>query len=386
MTSIRALIFSRLALVVVAYLTLTVGVGYGLLRHVMTEFVVTDAAASLDFVISNITSNYETQLQPLARLATLDGLSPYDAATAARQIQVFLALNPLFGTVHVYRADGTRVLAERRSDILPYALERNFRERPDAAFIRLAEQVLQTGRAALSETFRTSTGDLLQTYVVPLHDGPQSRRVTGLLSGGVFPHQHHLNHLVAGLTLAPGNLIVISDLAGNRIVASGVASETVRQTLQPHVVAAVAAADAHPDATAPLITRTPAYVFLSRPIPALKLVATLGINTAQLREKQSQLARYGFVLAMIGFVLSLGAAVLIGNRLSRPFVAIAAGLRRLTLGDFTTPVAYQGGDEIGQVASLVDNLAAKLDKDRYLGELWSTDEEAEALDAQPEPR
>jgi HAMP domain-containing protein len=385
MQSIRFIISSRLILVVMAYFALMAGGGYWVVSRTIRQSVIDDSQTSLRSIVANIRSNYLARLHELDEVAKLDGFRPFQPAKAASLIDQFLTFNSVIRTVHVYAADGTLVFAKRHPSIPAYDYGGNFRVRPQPEFLRLAESVISSQRPAVTETFYTSKGDLLQTYVVPIVASPPQKTATGIISGGVFPLRHRLDSLVEGLTMADRNFILITDTKGNTVARSGLISEDTLQVVRPRLPGAVNSllgAKRRPNAVIvdPLDRQIDyPYVLLSGAIREMNLVVTLGVSTHSVDDKLAELGRWVLLVMVAGLVFTSVAAVAVGNRLSRPLVEIFDVLKALNIGDFSARVRYTANDEIGYLGELINRLSAKIRKDRYLGDLWSHDAERESI-------
>jgi HAMP domain-containing protein len=385
MQSIRFLISSRLILVVMAYFALMAGGGYWVVSRTIRQSVIDDSRTSLQSIVANIRSNYLARLHDLDEVAKLDGFRPFDPTRAAALIDHFLAFNSVIRTVHVYKADGTLLFAKRHSSIPRYDYDASFRIRPQPEFLRMAEKVIATQRAAISETFYTNKGDLLQTYVLPIVATPPGKTAIGIISGGVFPLRHRLDSLVEGLTLADRNFILITDTKGNTVARSGLITEDTLQVVKPRLPATVDGLLGPKKRSQAVViealdqdANTP-YVLLSGAIREMNLVVTLGVSTRSVDDKLAELGRWVLLVMVAGLIFTSFAAMVVGNRLSRPLVEIFEVLKALNVGDFSARVRYTANDEIGYLGELINRLSAKIRKDRYLGDLWSNDTERHAI-------
>lgn len=391
MQSIRFLISSRLILVVMAYFALMAGGGYWVVGHTIRQSVIEDSETSLRSIVANIRSNYLARLHELDEVAKLDGFHPFQPAKAAALIDQFLAFNSVIRTVHVYKADGPLVFAKRHPSIPPYDYGGGFRDRPQPEFLKLADRVIATQRPGFTETFYTSKGDLLQTYVVPIVAMPPAKGTIAIISGGVFPLRHRLDSLVEGLTMADRNFILISDTKGNTVARSGEIAGDVMQVLKPRLSATVRGLlgpQARPHAVVVDALDREAghpFVLLSGAIREMNLVVTLGVSTKSVDDKLAELGRWVLLVMVGGLIFTSFAAMVVGNRLSRPLVEIFEVLKALNVGDFSARVRYTANDEIGYLGELINRLSAKIRKDRYLGDLWSHDAERQSIDEPGDP-
>lgn len=85
-----------------------------------------------------------------------------------------------------------------------------------------------------------------------------------------------------------------------------------------------------------------------------------------LEEVQSEINSIRFNILIAGFVvlvLITGISMLVSNRISKPMVQIARSLERIRSGDLSERISIGSKDEIGRVASAVNELVEKLKDD-----------------------
>lgn len=388
MRSIRSIVFLNLFWIVLVFFAVVSGVSYYLTNETIKEFAVADDKTALNFVISNIRSNYNHELQYLDTLANIDGFLPFRKVAAEDMVNRFLLYDNLFGSIHMYARDGNLIFAHKRSSLPAYKIETNFYEKPEAEFIAQAEQVIKEKRPAASDTFFTSSGDIYQTYITPVFSDKEHKNIFGLLSGGVFPRRQKIDHLLAGLKLAEDNFILITDSHGRLMGSDGVAEPDVGGALKPYVDEAIKAfyqnneSKIQPAKTAssPLVhykirvgrTR---FILMSMPIPELKLIVTVGQGLGLIEQKQDELTHRLLVALILGLFFSLFASIVVGDRLAKPFREIADTIGKINIGNFSARVGYSKNDEIGRLSKSINKLAEKIEKSEYLGNLWSNEDE-----------
>ncbi|MCA9800724.1 MAG: HAMP domain-containing protein [Cyanobacteria bacterium HKST-UBA02] len=435
MRSIQSIIFIRLFAVVIIFFGVVAGVAYVLTREATTQFVVSDATTSLSFIINNVRTNYESDLTALDEISCMEGLLPFDEPVARSVVNKFLRFPNIFGTVHLYRADGELVFAKRRANMGSYVYKQNFHEK-DPDFISQAEKVIREKRPAASDVIFSPKGTLYQTYITPVFSDEKKEHVFGILSGGVFPRLQRIDHLLYGLKLGDENFILITDSHGHFITSDGI-TEAESASIKAHTDLASkryfgAGANSrnegertsgnspgqspskapehsseqtkgqapskapehspgqtqgqdpskppeHSSGQPPLINNSLTvgdgnYIVISMPIDELKLVMTFGVNTHRIEANSKDLSYRLLVALVIGLLLTLVSSFFIGDRLARPFREIADAISRINRGDLSARIEYSGDDEIGFLGKAVNALGEKISKSEYLGNLWSIEE------------
>jgi methyl-accepting chemotaxis protein len=127
-----------------------------------------------------------------------------------------------------------------------------------------------------------------------------------------------------------------------------------------------------------LVLGQKSFIVMSLPITDLKLVVTLGFNMRPIDQKTRELSNRLFFALIVGFLFSLFASVLVGNRLSKPFREMAHTVNEINIGNFSARTGYKGNDEIGYLSERINTLAEKIEKSEYLGNLWSNEAELAA--------
>lgn len=381
MHSIRALVFSRLILVLAVFFGLVGGLAFFLTRTILAQFFLEDHARAVGFVTRNIRSNFQADLAALDGLARMDGLTPFDSPKGARLLEQFLSFENVFGSVQVYRADGKLLLDHRRDSIRPYRAEENFRRKRDRGFIETANLVLATGKSATTQTLRRTRGDLYQAYLVPLVRPAKAGRtpeVIGLLSGAIFYGEGKLDYLVKGLRLERDNFVLLTDTRGNILAHDGVGDPNHPRLLAPEIQQATehlfdggASAGRAPLYTVTLpLAKGSRYTVFAGAIEDLKLTLTMGASWETVRYKEALLLKWLFAAMAGGLVLCFLASMLIAEQLAKPFGVLTAAAKALDEGDFSTRIAYDEQNELGYLCAVMNRLTRKVDKGRLLGHLW----------------
>lgn len=404
---------------------------YFLTAEAIKQFAVSDASTSLSFVVNNIETNYKSELKAIDQIAILHGFVPFDEGTARSIVRDFLELPNIFTTVHLYKADGELVIAERRNSLgngKPYKPRTNFNLK-EPEFIALAREVIDKKHPVSSDTFFTWQGILYQTYITPVFTDRTKQHVFGILSGGVFPRLHKIEKLLQGLKLGEDNFILITDSAGRFITGDGITEDEAESSIknyteratkfffgnddvktakasaeEPTTVATTttgsttttATTTAAPTATTATSQGMPAspvnnathvfvdqrvskgklsFIVVSLPIPELRLIVTLGSSTSEIDQKTRELSNRLTFALVIGLLFSLFASIFVGERLAKPFREVAHTVNEINIGNFSARTRYSGNDEIGHLSQRINVLAEKIQKSEYLGSLWSNEAE-----------
>jgi HAMP domain-containing protein len=385
MRSIRSIIFVRLFAINIIFFAVVSGVAYLLTSEAIKQFVVDDAVTSLSFVINNIKSNYESELTALNQIADLPGMSPYDSTQSQHVIQEFLELPNIFNTVHLYQADGTLLVAERRGIKAVYKASPNFHQK-DPAFIALAERVIREKQSIASEVFVSPSGRVYQTFLTPVFSDAEHKQVFGILSGGVFPQLQKIDYLLRGLKLGKNNFILITDSKGHLISSDGISEKEAETSVRSQTDQAAKrffGQDGSQSRDAFINHRIKidrfSYILISLPADPLKLIVTLGVSTQGIETKTRELSYRLLVALVLGLFLSLVASIFVGDRLAKPFRMMAETINEINKGNFAARVQYIGDDEIGYLSKALNTLSEKIQKSEYLGNLWSTEEQVEEM-------
>jgi methyl-accepting chemotaxis protein len=365
--------------VIIIFFGVVSAVAYYLTNEAMRQFVISDSTTSLSFIINNVKANYGADLKTLDELSVMHGFLPFEQSEAQETLKDFLAFPNIYNTVHMYRADGELVFAERRSTMGPYTPKHNFRQK-NKQFIELADRVIKEKKSHASEVFYSPNGTLYQTYVTPVFVDKEKRQIYGVLSGAVFPRLQSIEHLLHGLQLGQDNFILITDSNGRFLTSDGINEKDATSSIQEHTdhatqrffsktekVDPTAFVDYHED------LGPNQYIVISLPIDELKLVVTLGVNTHRIDAKNKELTYRLLVALVLGLVLSLVASIVVGDRLAKPFRQVADAINQINNGNFAARVTYAGDDEIGYLSKTINALAEKIQKSEYLGNLWHTE-------------
>lgn len=370
--TIHGKIFTRfLAVITVFFVIVALAASY-LTAQMTHEFAIRDSENSLKFLVSNIHSSYFSHLKALDELANNPTFKKADFVNARKTVQTFLEFSTIFSTAHLYRPNGDLVFAEFKPDVYPYQPEPSFYQKSDR-FVRLAKEVIKTGKAQATPTFYTKSNFLYQLYLVPIKDG--LGKVIGLLSGGVFPRIYNLNHLLDGLALARHNFIYISDDHGSTLAASGMLPQRIPEIgiyEVPECGQSNASSPINSDAFTALLANWNGepYIQLQQEIPDLKLKVTMGINRDLVEAKVSELLKSLFLAFIVCFLFALVFSLYIGQRVSRPLQEVLDSVREIDRGNFDVGLSAEAADEFGELARYIDRIRRKIQKDRLLGEFW----------------
>ena len=348
------------------------------------QFVISDASTSLSFITSNIEANYKSDLTALDQIASIEGFLPFDQTVARGVVKEFLEFPNVFATVHMYSKEGPLLFAEKRNatGVGSYTPKSDFHQK-DAAFVSMAEQVIEQKQPRASETLFTNSGTIYQTYITPVYQDKQKQHVFGILSGGVFPHWQKIDYLLEGLRLGQDNFILITDSRGHLIASDGITVKDAVSSVQSHADRAAQyffvkfANPLQVFVSESVHVGRSAFIVMSLPIPDLKLLVTLGVNTQRIDQKTRDLSYRLLVALVLGLLLSLFASVYVGDRLAKPFREIAKTINEINVGNFAARVKYEDDDEIGHLSEKINTLADKIQKSEYLGNLWSNETEIE---------
>jgi diguanylate cyclase (GGDEF)-like protein len=90
---------------------------------------------------------------------------------------------------------------------------------------------------------------------------------------------------------------------------------------------------------------------------------SFGLSLAGLATLRGKVLEQSLVIAAIAVLLSLLLLISIGYLLTRHIASLVAATHRVTQGDFSTPIAIHGKDEIGALADNFNQMAASLAQD-----------------------
>ncbi len=386
MRSIQNLIFIRLFSIILIFFGVVSGFTYVLTSEAIKQFAISDASTSLSFIVNNIEGNYKSELIAIDQIASLDGFVPFDEKIAQGVVKEFLQLPNIFTTVYFYKVNGDLVFAEKRfsPDPTTYKPKSNFYQK-DAQFVALARKVIAERRSVSSDALFSRSGELYQTYLTPVFDDREKQHVMGILSGGVFPRLKKIEYLLRGLKLGEDNFILLTDSQGNFITSDGIDERDATGSMKQQAYEAAqhffkgADAGSHQVFVKQrLVLGQKSFIVMSLPITDLKLVVTLGFNMRPIDQKTRELSNRLFFALIVGFLFSLFASVLVGNRLSKPFREMAHTVNEINIGNFSARTGYKGNDEIGYLSERINTLAEKIEKSEYLGNLWSNEAELAA--------
>lgn len=385
MRSIRTILFTWFAIMMVGLFAVTGGVLFSVTQKLLTQFFIEDNSQALGFIAQNIRANYASNLRALDKLATLEGLKGVQASKASEAIQNFLESDNLFGRVELYGANGDLLVQRLRDHQSLYKPKDNLFKEWDRRFVDTAKQVFDTGKAAATPTFRHSNGQIHQSYMVPVFQGS---RVAALLVGAVYYDQHQFGHFMEGLKLGHENFLMLTDVEGDLLAQDGLGSESSEidlrnSALQPLIQQASRTfyygTDHKSDES--WLDRVSFrgqgdYDLMALPIEPFRLILILGANDHTIVRKIDVLLKWMFATLALALVLSFSASGVVSGVLSKPFLLLIRAHERLHRGDLSVRVEYDRSNEIGLLCDSFNRLTEKIDKARLLGNLWGDDSES----------
>ncbi|MEW6056493.1 MAG: cache and HAMP domain-containing protein [Bdellovibrionota bacterium] len=382
MRSIRSVIFSQFFVLVLTFAAAVCLIAYVYLKNAVTQIVISNNEKALDYIVDNIGEAYRVQLSHLEKLARLHGISPYDRKTAVKIIRDFLALETVYGTIHFYGRNGDLLIAEQREGFPVYHSDKNFNQRPDSNFRLMAQRVFAGGKPEFSSTLFTRINTHYYTFVVPVFSAHGSKpAVTGVLSGGIFPSVHSFDKFLNGLILSTNNFIVISDADGHVISSNNISNREINPQLRAFFVTKESSSGKWTS------TVRGDYFLIKKQVGQVPMsVVTLGVSASVVNMMYWGFMKYIFVVLSLGLVAGLIASILIANRLAKPFRLMAEGVHQLSIGNFAHRIEYKSKNEVGLVIRLLNALAERLQKGRYLGNLWGDESEIRRLLAKEKSR
>lgn len=314
------------------------GIGvYSLTAGFYQEVFKRDHRNTLERISKNFESHLKGQLQSLDTLAKLISGPKVSIEEGRLLTRRFLPFSTLIGTIHVYKKNGDLVIAEKKGEIPKYNKEKNLKERK-YSFVSIAEQVIHQRATVFSPVYLTRDKWPFFLYLVPIFEGSE---VWGFVSGAIAPKSKDFSYMIEGLSMAQDNKLVLSDERGDSLIETG--------TLSDH------------------------YEVLEKKLNIAGLRFSLFVSNKALRDREKTLLKYLTAAYVIGVLFSLLIAAILSPRLSRPLQKVSGTLKKLNSGDFTARCNLKGKDEITHLGRLTDNLGEKIEKDKYLATLWSSE-------------
>ena len=339
-------------------------------RQVIRDFSIRDHKKLTRFLANNIESNFTQHLQQLDQLSkriTLEELSP---AQAKLRLQAFLDFENIFWSIHYYQPKGDLLFAVKRAENADYKPESNIYNVPDQPIKDLFRRVLREKRKRLSPIIKTKEGFIYQAYFVPVLN--QQGDVTGMMGGAISPTLSRYDYLTKGLNLSKENFFALVGQEAGVISSEGIfEDEALMERLNGDFFS-------HPEAGIQMkIWQKEGQDFLVfyQFIPSLKYWLIFGLADQLIESKVRGILRWTFLAFIALFVFCLIVANFLGTRLSAPISRVTQSLKSILLGDFSQQVSYSKEDEIGYLCHLTNLLAAKIQKEKALGEFWSDEEE-----------
>jgi hypothetical protein len=268
-------------------------------------------------------------------------------------------------------------------------VKRNLFQEWDSVFVGIAKRVMDTGLPLVTPTYRESKGTIHQSYMVPVLDSRDPHLVKGVITGAVYYHEPRFRNFMEGLKLGAENFLLLTDVEGNVLARDGLdpsAAETdsLISSLQPQIQQASSAfyrteGNRKPDEV--WLERVyfkkdqAGYFLMALPVKPFNLLLTLGASDRPILHKKRILLDWMIASLAVIIVLSFFASGFVSSRLSRPFRLLIRAHERLQEGDLSARIDYGKGDEIGRLCDSFDKVAAKIEKARFLGNLWGKDSE-----------
>lgn len=373
MKSLTALIFFRISLVV----TLIFGMGFSLILSVGHNFFVEkmyeDSTLTAQVLSRNLEANYKHQIASLENLLPPNKNRFNSDYELKNLLEGFLSFDNIFTTLHYYDAKGKLILAVKRESVPPYKIEDNYHDRKDQSFSQFADETLKSQQPAVSEVFYTSKGKPYQTYLVPILE---KNKVVGIVSGGIFLAPEQLGYLISGVSSSPKHIFALADSRGQLLLKSDTLTDELLPEITPYLK--YSAQEMSSKAKNSVSTKNfsgPRFHLVTEKIKSLGFTVTYGVSHDFIKDRQMELFKI-FVLGlsislMIAFVLTF----MISRLLSQSIDEATDALKRLNVGDFSVQIPERKSDLFPTMTSLINSIAAKLRKDRTLGEIWSGDQD-----------
>lgn len=374
MKSLTALIFLRLSFVV----TLAFVLGFLLIlsvgRNFFVEKMYEDSAFTARVLSRNLEANYKHQLASLENLLPLDKNSFSSDYELKHLFEGFLSFDNIFTTLHYYDASGKLLVAVKRESVPPYKIENNFHERKDPSFAQFADKAMQDQFPAVSEVFYTSKGKPYQTYLVPIL---KNGKTIGIVSGGIFLAPEQLGYLLSGVSSSPKHIFALADSQGRLLLKSDTLSEDLLPAIIPYLEfsAQEMATKSQSSVSSEDYEMGPPFYMVTEKIKSLGFTITYGVSHDFIKDRQVELFKL-FVLGLsLSLMIAFGLTFMISRLLSHSLDEATDALRHLNVGDFSVQIQDRKTDLFPNVSQLINSIAAKLRKDRTLGEIWSGDKE-----------
>lgn len=358
MKSLRGLFFS--------YFFFTIVIVFGVLALILyyssTQFLenslISDHANILKNITRNVSSQFRGRLRSLDFLASdLKGFSI--APKNIEKIRNYLKYETLVSSVHIYDTNGELIIAEKKEEVPSYNVGKTIYEN-DPNFAGLAKRVIETNTSILGPIFLTKHKNIYQTYVVPLRD--TNDNVIGVMSGAVFPFLTDLKYTIEGLSLGEDNVFVVVSGTGHIVTQSQEMGDDVKAYLDEFVK--------KPDSNLKVEKAFPYFVLLQKDI-VTDTHFLLFVSKARLNQKKEQMSHSAIIAYILSLLLGLLVSTLISRRLSKPIFKVHQVLSRLNQGDFTSRTKIKGNDVLSLICEECDELARSIEKDKFIGRLWS---------------
>ncbi len=152
-----------------------------------------------------------------------------------------------------------------------------------------------------------------------------------------------------GITGDDVSFVVMSN--GNSRVAASTLPRAEREQLVGHLMTGPIGDDA-----------MPGYVLQSELLSAsgMPVLAVLLRPRSEAMAVFNALAKSMLILGALSAAIAIGTAVVLSGTLTKPLVALVSAARRIRDGDYSTPIAVESTDEIGDLARTVDSMQTEI--------------------------
>jgi len=372
MKSIQGTIFSRLILInSIFFLFIALVVAYVTDRFV-EDFVIEDRKNTLVMVTNNIYSNYHSQLRVLEDLAKTEGFTSFNLSKSVESTENFFRFAKIYSTIHVYKPSGKVFFTLKRNSMPIYTQVKTIFSDHPKNFVTLFHQVLREKEPLLSETFETSSGNLFQTYIVPVINH-KTGLVTAVISGGIFPHHRDINHLFKGLNLSEANFLLISDQNGNIIASANSSDSNAEKVVGKEILEYYKYGPGTQTKNNNVwhIEEEPDYVMISYRIKGLQLTATLAVHRKIIYQTRNKILRYLISTYLFCFIFIIAISRYISKQLASPVEEMGQRIKDINRGKYQAFAFPKSNGELMEYAKQLDQIRAKIVKDKTLGHLWS---------------
>lgn len=373
MKSLTAVIFFRLSLVV----TLAFVLGFVLILSVGQKFFVAkmyeDSAFTAQVLSRNLEANYQHQLASLDNLFSQEKNKFSSNYELKNIFEGFLAFENIFTTLHYYDIKGNLLVAAKRDSVPNYRIEKNYHDRNDPSFGQFADRTIKSKAPAVSEVFYTSKGKPYQTYLVPML---KNNEVVGLISGGIFLAPEQLGYLLSGVSSSPKHIFALADSNGKLLLKSDTLTENILPEITPYLdYSANEINTKNIDSVSTNDYTGPSFYLVTEKIKSLGFTVTYGVSHDFIKDRQIEVLKLFVFGLSLSLMVAFGLTFMISRLLSHSLDDATEALREINIGNFSVQIPERKQDLFPTVTQQINHIAAKLKKDRTLGEIWSGDKE-----------